>query len=129
MLSQVERKVKISHCRLICNCWLTNSISHMISYSYVCDVSVPNFTCLAPTIHSSSPRNRVPYQNFLSPPYNFIFHHPSRKNIKKLQSSVSKVAKRELQAAHIHTHETIQYLRSTRVCHKSRIKLTREYAR
>jgi len=30
MLSQVEHKVKISHCRHICNCWLTNSISHMI---------------------------------------------------------------------------------------------------
>jgi len=60
MLSQVEHKVKISHCRHVCNCWLTSSISYMISFSYVFDVSVPNFTCLAPIIHSSSPRTRVP---------------------------------------------------------------------
>jgi len=82
MLSHVEHKVKISHCRHVCNCWLKNSISFMISYSYVCDVSVPNFTRLSPIIHSSSPRTREPYQNFLSPPYSFISHHPSRKNIK-----------------------------------------------
>jgi hypothetical protein len=86
---------------------LTNSISHMTSYSYACDVSVPNFTRLAPKIHLSSPRTRVPYQNFISHPYNFIFHHPSRKNIKKLQSTVSKVAKRELHVAHIYMHETM----------------------
>jgi hypothetical protein len=128
MLSQVEHKVKISHCRHVCNWWLTNHISYMTSYSYACDVSVPNFTCLAPIVHSSSPRTRVSYQKFLTPPYNFIFHHSSRKNIKRLQSALSKFPKRELDVTNTYTHETIRYLRSTRTCHKSKIKLTRKHA-
>jgi hypothetical protein len=106
MLCQVEHKVKISYCRRVCNYLLTNTISFMISYSYVCGVSVPNFTRVTPIIlHSSSPRTRVPYQNFLSPPYNFIFHHPLRKNIKKkLPSTVSKVSMRE-STSHIYTRD------------------------